>query len=44
MLTAAVQETDIARGFEAGASDNMRKPFSPGELVVRIESLLGSRG
>ena len=29
-------------GFEAGASEHMRKPFSPQELVARVRSMLGA--
>ena len=34
LLTARVQEADVSRGFEAGADDYLRKPFSPQELRV----------
>ncbi len=40
LLTARVQESDVARGFEAGADDYITKPFSPRELVSRIQALL----
>lgn len=40
MLTARVQEQDIEGGFGAGADDYVTKPFSPRELVSRIQSLL----
>ncbi len=43
LLTASVQERDVARGFEVGADDYMRKPFNPQELQARIEKLLRSR-
>jgi DNA-binding response OmpR family regulator len=43
LLTARVQETDIERGFEAGADDYLRKPFSPQELRSRVQSVLGRR-
>src|ERR671931_1605195 len=33
MLTASVQEADIATGFDSGADDYVPKPFSPRELV-----------
>jgi DNA-binding response OmpR family regulator len=41
LLTARVQEEDIARGFEAGADDYVRKPFSPQELGSRVQAALG---
>jgi DNA-binding response OmpR family regulator len=41
LLTARVQDVDIARGFEAGADDYMKKPFSPLDLRARVEALLG---
>lgn len=40
MLTARGQESDIERGFEAGATDYMVKPVSPRELLVRVNRLL----
>jgi DNA-binding response OmpR family regulator len=40
MLTARVQEQDIEGGFSAGADDYVTKPFSPRELVSRIQALL----
>jgi DNA-binding response OmpR family regulator len=40
LLTASVQEGAASVGFEAGADDHMRKPFSPQELVVRVRSML----
>jgi DNA-binding response OmpR family regulator len=41
LLTARVQEEDIARGIEAGADDYVMKPFSPQELGARVHSALG---
>jgi DNA-binding response OmpR family regulator len=41
LLSARVQEDDVATGLEAGATDYMRKPFSPQELGSRVASLLG---
>jgi DNA-binding response OmpR family regulator len=43
LLTARVQEADVNRGFEAGADDYLRKPFSPQELRVRVHALLARR-
>lgn len=39
-LTALGNEADILRGFGAGGDDYMVKPFSPRELLVRIEAIL----
>jgi DNA-binding response OmpR family regulator len=41
LLTARVQESDIARGIEAGADDYIKKPFSTRELVERVQAVLG---
>jgi DNA-binding response OmpR family regulator len=43
LLTARVQEADVARGFEAGADDYVKKPFSPQELGARVQAVLGRR-
>ena len=43
LLTARAQEADVARGFEAGADDYVRKPFSPQELRARVQAILGRR-
>jgi DNA-binding response OmpR family regulator len=37
-LTAKTETADLVRGFEAGGTDYIRKPFSMEELVVRIEN------
>jgi DNA-binding response OmpR family regulator len=44
MLTAKRDEVDALGGYDAGADDYVRKPFSVRELVRRIESLLALRG
>jgi DNA-binding response OmpR family regulator len=43
LLTARVQEADVKRGFEAGADDYVKKPFSPDELRARVQAVLGRR-
>jgi CheY-like chemotaxis protein len=42
LLTASVQDAAVNRGFEVGASDYIKKPFGPQELVERIAAALGS--
>lgn len=39
-LTAKTETADLVRGFAAGGSDYIRKPFSIEELMVRIENQL----
>ena len=43
MLTSRRGESDIVEAFEHGAADYLSKPFSPDELVARIDRLIGSR-
>ncbi len=40
MLTAKVSEKNRIQGFKLGADDYVVKPFSPVELMVRIEAVL----
>ncbi|MFA5817483.1 MAG: response regulator transcription factor [Bacteroidales bacterium] len=39
-LTAKVETADLVKGFEAGGTDYIRKPFSIEELIVRIKNQL----
>jgi DNA-binding response OmpR family regulator len=43
MLTSLGSEADVIRGFELGADDYVVKPFSPAELVARLQRLLARR-
>jgi DNA-binding response OmpR family regulator len=43
MLTARAQDSDVEEGFDAGADDYLRKPFSPQELRARVQAILGRR-
>lgn len=43
LLTARVQEADVALGFASGADDYLKKPFSPEDLRARVAALLDSR-
>jgi DNA-binding response OmpR family regulator len=40
MLTAKSTEEDRIRGLELGADDYVTKPFSPRELVLRVQAIL----
>jgi len=41
MLTALDKENDLARGKEVGANGYFTKPFSPLELMNKVEEILG---
>lgn len=40
MLTARGEESDRVRGLETGADDYVTKPFSPRELIARVNAVL----
>jgi DNA-binding response OmpR family regulator len=42
LLSARVQEGDIAQGMDAGADAYLAKPFKAQDLVSKVEELLGS--
>lgn len=44
LLTARVEEENILEGFRAGADDYVTKPFSPRQLVARVEAVLRRAG
>ncbi len=44
MLTARSGEEDRIRGLELGADDYVTKPFSPRELVLRVQAILRRGG
>jgi two-component system, OmpR family, response regulator MtrA len=39
LLSARAQESDVARGYQLGASKYVRKPFSPRELRDAVDAL-----
>jgi len=43
-LSAKSLPADVIKGFKSGGNDYLKKPFNMGELLVRIESLLGRFG
>lgn len=43
MLTARGEESDRVKGLEQGADDYIVKPFSPRELIARIQAVLRRR-
>jgi DNA-binding response OmpR family regulator len=44
MLTALGEESDRILGLQLGADDYLTKPFSPRELVLRVQSVLRRAG
>ncbi len=40
LLTARAQTEDRIKGLEAGADDYLTKPFSPKELILRVQAIL----
>ena len=44
MLTALGEEADRILGLQLGADDYVTKPFSPRELVLRVQSVLRRAG
>jgi CheY-like chemotaxis protein len=41
MLTGMGEEDDIEKGFAAGAEDYFVKPFSPLQLIEKVDGILG---
>ena len=40
ILTAATEEKDACEGLGLGAADYIRKPFSPRELILRVQNIM----
>src|SRR5688500_5489268 len=44
MLTVRAEDDDVVRGLEMGADDYIAKPFSPKQLVARVQAVLRRAG
>jgi len=44
MLTAKVEDADAVKGLSIGADDYVTKPFSPRQLMARVEAVLRRAG
>jgi two-component system, OmpR family, response regulator MtrA len=42
LLSARAQESDVALGYDLGASKYIRKPFSPRELKAAVDELVSA--
>lgn len=42
MLTSRGREADVLDGLESGSDDYITKPFSPREVIARIEKILNA--
>jgi two-component system phosphate regulon response regulator PhoB len=42
LLTARGQKSDLEQGFAAGANDYFIKPFSPLELMTKVDEVMNS--
>ncbi len=40
ILSSLAKEADLIKAFDLGAADYLTKPFSPGELLVRVKRLI----
>mgnify|MGYP001766676154 CR=1 FL=1 len=41
-LSAKGQESEIQAGYQAGAEDYILKPFSPDQLILRVQQILSN--
>ena len=41
MLTSRGQEADVLEGLESGADEYLTKPFSPSDVLARVDRLVG---